>query len=114
MRRLFALVLLASLGSACAQGGHALEARGRQVFTEHCASCHSLEPGVVIVGPPLAGVVSRANAQGSEPIDYLERAVLTPTADTVPGFQNLMPVDFERRLSPADREALFAFLLTLE
>ena len=114
MRRLLPLVLLAWLGSACAQGGSALEARGKQVFTEHCASCHSLDPGVVIVGPSLAGVVSRANAQGIAPIDYLERAVFTPAADTVPGFQNLMPVDFGRRLSPADREALFAFLLTLE
>ena len=105
---------MAWLGSACAQGGSALEARGKQVFTEHCASCHSLDPGVVIVGQSLAGVVSSANAQGIAPIDYLKRAILTPTADTVPGFQNLMPVDFERRLSPADREALFAFLLTLE
>jgi len=68
----------------------------------------------VIVGPALAGVVGRANAQGTAPSDYLERAVFTPAAEIAPGFQNLMPVDFERRLSPADREALFAFLLTLE
>jgi len=114
MRNLITLLLLAWLGAACAQGGSGLKARGRQVFTEHCASCHSLEPGVVIVGPALAGVVSRANAQGAAPMGYLERAVLTPTAEIVPGFQNLMPADFDRRLSPSDLEALFAFLLTLE
>ncbi len=114
MRFVFPLVLLAWLGAACTQGGPRLEARGKQVFTENCASCHSLDPGVVIVGPALAGVVSRATAQGTDPRAFLEQAVLTPAAKIVPGFANLMPVDFERRLSPDDLEALFAFLLTLE
>jgi len=114
MRNFAIILLLVCLIAACSPGGPSLEARGKLVFTEHCASCHSLDPGVVIVGPALAGVVSRVNAQGTAPMEYLERAVLTPAADLVPGFQNLMPVDFERRLSPADREALFAFLLTLE
>ena len=113
--RLFAIsILVVALGAACGGTAAGPEVRGKMVFTEHCASCHSLDPGVVIVGPALAGVVSRANAQGTAPIDYLERAVLTPAAEITPGFQNLMPVDFDRRLSPADREALFAFLLTLE
>ena len=114
IRNFTIILLLVGLIAACSPGAPNLEARGKRVFTEHCASCHSLDPGVVIVGPSLAGVVSRAKAQGTAPMEYLERAVLTPAADLVPGFQNLMPVDFERRLSPADREALFAFLLTLE
>jgi hypothetical protein len=59
-------------------------------------------------------VVGRAEAQGTEPQAFLEHAVLTPAAEIVPGFQNLMPADFERRLNPSDQEALFAFLLTLE
>jgi len=114
MRNFPTLLLLVGLCAACSEGGPSPENRGKQVFTEHCASCHSLDPGVVIVGPALAGVVSRANAQGTAPADYLERAVFTPAAEITPGFQNLMPVDFDRRLSPSDREALFAFLLTLE
>ncbi len=113
--RNFAIIFfLVSLCVACSPAGPVLETRGKLVFTEHCAPCHSLDPGVVIVGPALAGLVGRANAQGTEPRSFLERAILTPSAEIVPGFQNLMPADFERRLSPADREALFAFLLTLE
>jgi mono/diheme cytochrome c family protein len=114
MRNFAIILLLVCLCAACSPGGPSLEARGKLVFTEHCASCHSLDPGVVIVGPPLAGVVGRAGAQGTEPQAFLEQAILTPAAEIVPGFQNLMPADFERRLSPSDQEALFAFLLTLE
>ena len=114
MRNFAIIFLLVSLCAACSPGGPSLEPRGKLVFTEHCASCHSLDPGVVIVGPPLAGVAGRAEARGTEPQAFLEQAVLTPAAEIVPGFQNLMPADFERRLSPSDQEALFAFLLTLE
>jgi len=114
LRNFAIILLLVSLCAACSAGGPTLEARGKLVFTEHCASCHSLDPGVVIVGPPLAGVVGRANAQGTEPRSFLERAILTPSAEIVPGFQNLMPADFERRMSSSDREALLVFLLALE
>lgn len=37
-------------------------ARGRQVFQQYCAACHSVEPGRMGMGPNLAGVVGRAAA----------------------------------------------------
>jgi mono/diheme cytochrome c family protein len=109
-----AVCALAVFGASCGPSEAEPVGRGRQVFNLHCASCHSLDPGVVIVGPSLAGVAGRAVEQGSDPRAYLERAVLEPAAEIVPGFQNLMPVDFDRRLSPGELEALFGFLLTLD
>jgi cytochrome c2 len=88
-------------------------ARGRQLFTEHCASCHALDAGLVIVGPSLNGVASRA-ADSGDARAYLERAIKSPAVEIVEGFQDLMPPDFEAKLAPADFDALSAFLLTLE
>jgi cytochrome c5 len=87
---------------------------GRQVFGEHCASCHSLSPDTVIVGPSLSGVASRVadNPLGLDASAYLRRSIVTPEADTVEGFPNLMPVDFERKLTPDQLQALIDFLLT--
>ena len=113
MRLIAISILVVSLGAACGGAAAGPEVRGKMVFTEHCANCHSLEPGVVIVGPSLAGVASRAGSQGTEPRAYLERAILSPAAEIVPGYSNLMPADFERKLAPSDLEALLAFLLTL-
>ena len=113
MRLMSIVILVASLAAACSGTATGSAVRGRMVFTEHCSNCHSLDPGVVIVGPSLAGVSSRANSQGSEPRDYLEQAILSPAAEIVTGYSNLMPADFERKLAPSDLEALLAFLLTL-
>jgi mono/diheme cytochrome c family protein len=86
---------------------------GRQVFGEHCASCHSLAADTVIVGPSLHGVATRAreNSLGLDAAAYLRRAIVTPQADTVEGFPDLMPVDFERKLTPEQLNAVIDFLL---
>jgi mono/diheme cytochrome c family protein len=86
---------------------------GRRVFSEHCASCHSLSPDTVIVGPSLYGVAARAqdNPLGLEAAAYLRRAIVTPQADAVPGFPDVMPLDFERRLTPEQLQAVVDFLL---
>ena len=46
--------------------------KGRQVF-RYCASCHSLNPGKIKVGPSLAGLFGRR--AGSEPKFYYSRAL---------------------------------------
>ncbi len=89
-------------------------ARGQQVFAEHCTACHSTTPGLVIVGPSLAGIASRAADSDLEPSDFFRRAILTPQAEIVKGFSDLMPTDFEQKLTDSDLEALISFLLTLE
>ncbi len=114
MTRIVMQLIAASLMAACGSGTGV--ARGRQVFSEHCLACHSLSPEVVIVGPSLAGVATRAaaNSESLKPRELLRRAVLSPQAEIVEGFADLMPPDFERRLVEADLEALLSYLMTLE
>jgi nitric oxide reductase subunit C len=115
MKRLGALFLLAGLMAACGGGSEDADlVRGRQIFTEHCTACHSTTPGLVIVGPSLAGVATRAADSDLEPSAFLRRAILTPQAEIVEGFSDLMPTDFEQKLTESDLEALISFLLTLE
>ncbi len=115
MNRFGALILVAGLLAAC--GGESEDAdlvRGRQVFAENCTACHSTTPELVIVGPSLAGAAARAASSDLEPSAFFRRAILTPKADIVEGFADLMPTDFEQKLTDSDLEALIAYLLTLE
>jgi nitric oxide reductase subunit C len=115
MWKLTALLFAAVVMTAC--GGEAPDAdvaQGQRIFTEHCTACHSLSPNVVIVGPSLSGVATRAAAGGLEPREVLRQSILQPQAIITEGFSDLMPPDFEQKLSEADVEALLSFLLTLE
>ena len=115
MKRLGALLLMAGLMAAC--GGVSEDAdlaRGQRVFAEHCAACHATTPGLVIVGPSLAGVATRAADSDLEPSAFLRLAILSPKAEIVKGFADLMPTDFEQKLADSDLQALIAFLLTLQ
>lgn len=80
-----------------------------------CSACHSLQPGVRIVGPSLAGVATRAvtrRAGYSAPL-YLYESVTRPSAYVVAGFPDgLMPKDFKQRLKPQELADVIAFLLT--
>lgn len=82
-----------------------------------CAVCHSLEPGVDLVGPSLAGVASRAaqRVPGLSAEEYLRQSLLEPDAFVVEGFPaGLMVPDLQQRLTPEQIEDLLAFLLTLK
>lgn len=90
--------------------------KGEQIFTQNCASCHSKIENIVIVGPPMAGLASRAG-QTREKFDargYIENSILNPEDYIVPGFKNIMPTTFGKVLSGEDLDAVVAFLLTLE
>jgi nitric oxide reductase subunit C len=114
MRKKMIPLLLVVLAAACSSDPVSNEvALGRRVFTEHCASCHSLDTEVVIVGPSLAGIASRAAASGDSRA-FLEQAIKSPGDEIVDGFQNLMPPDFGAKLAPSDFEDLVAFLLAQE
>lgn len=108
--------LAAAVMATCGGGVTDDIARGQQVFSQNCAACHSVSSGVVIVGPSLAGVATRAAANDDDllPREVLRRSILSPQADIVEGFKNLMPPDFERKLVEADLEALLSYLMTLQ
>lgn len=94
-------------------------ARGRYWFSRPpaiCSTCHSLEPDVVIVGPSLAGVATRAGARvpGQSAEAYLRTSILHPGEFIVPGFENVMAQNLGEILTFDQINEIIAFLLTLE
>jgi nitric oxide reductase subunit C len=94
-------------------------ANGRYWFSRppaNCATCHSLEPEVVIVGPSLAGVATRAQIRvpGQSTETYLRNSLLNPGDFLVPGFNNVMAQNLGDVLSSDQINNIVAFLMTLE
>jgi len=108
--------------AADASGGDA--AAGEAVFAQTlvgtqpgCITCHSLEPGVTLVGPSLAAIGadagSRVSGQSAE--DYLRQSIQEPDAHIAEGFSaGLMPAALADELSAQEMSDLVAYLLTLE
>lgn len=95
------------------------QAHGKQLFgglPGNCATCHSLEANVTIVGPSLNGVASRAGSRvaGLDARQYFEQSILHPDAYLVEGFGNLMPKDLGKKLTTPELNDLIEFLLTLQ
>ena len=95
-------IALAVLALACAPEPPATEPvpRGRQLYRSmSCGSCH--EPNVFgqRLGPAL---------------DHIRRSIVDPGAYVVSGYNDSMPRDLGRDLSPTDLDALVAYLLSLK
>lgn len=109
--------------SACGDNGDLgesptdpLAAEGQRLFKQNCATCHSVEPDSVIVGPSLAGIASRAE-QRMEAVDgreYILLSIMKPSEYVVEGFSDLMPSNFGKSLSGEQLDALVVYLLTLQ
>jgi len=81
-----------------------------------CRICHSLQPGVKLVGPSLAGVGAAAATRvpGLSAEAYIRQSLTAPDAHIVDGYRaGQMPPDYLKRLSAAQVEDLVAYLLTL-
>jgi nitric oxide reductase subunit C len=80
-----------------------------------CATCHALAPDVVIVGPSLAGIASRAATRvpGLDAEAYIRDSILNPGAYVVPGFPDAMMRDLGDKLSAEQINDILTFLLTL-
>ena len=82
-----------------------------------CRVCHSLDPGVVIIGPSFDGVatVAMTRVPGLSAEDYLRRSIVDPDAFVVHGFDpGVMLQNFDETLTDEQIDNLVAFLLTLE
>ena len=82
-----------------------------------CMTCHSLEPGVTMVGPSLANIGAEAGSRvsGQAADEYLRQAIVEPNAHIVEGFgEGLMPVGYGNELSEQQLNDLVAFLLSLK
>lgn len=105
---------VAAVGDAAA--GEALFAQTIIVDQAGCATCHSLEPDVVIVGPSMAGIASRASSTiaGLSAEDYIRQSILAPNDYIVEGYPAgvMVPV-WEETLTEEELDNLVAYLLTL-
>lgn len=100
-----------------AAAGEALFAQTLIGTQAGCATCHSLEPDVVMVGPSIAGVAAVAGSRvsGLSAEEYLRQSIMEPDAHVVDGFaQGLMPAALATELSEQQLNDLVAYLLTLE
>lgn len=94
-----------------------LEIRGRSVFDSYCSRCHGTSGETVVVGPSLAGIVTRGGnrIEGLDAEAYIRDSILNPNVYTVEGFpEGVMPLDLKDQMSPEDLEAVVAYLLTLK
>jgi cytochrome c oxidase subunit 2 len=107
-------------GGEAAAGGDATAA-GRQLFTDTgCDACHTLADAgsTATVGPELDDLAAQAakygKREGQTPAEYVEAAIVDPSAFVVPGFQDgLMPATYEDQLSPAEIDTLVEYLLSV-
>lgn len=123
---LILVLALSLLLTACGGSGGALTAddgAGKDLFTQStigsqagCATCHSLEPGIVIIGPSVAGVGTRAATQvaGQSVEEYLKESITAPDAYLSEGFPaSVMPQSYAQELTAEQIDQLVAFLMTL-
>jgi nitric oxide reductase subunit C len=93
-----------------------------------CAACHSITPGVNIVGPTLAGMPATAAQRIKSPDyrgtakdveGYLRESIVDPNAHVLTGptyaagGRSLMPADYGQTLKPEQIDQIVAYLLTL-
>lgn len=113
-------------GAGNAENGKALFAQPVLNGNAGCSTCHSLEPGKVLVGPSEAGVATRAatTVQGQSAEQYLRTSILKPNEHIAKGCNasdpnadcpaSVMPQDWEQKLKPQEVDDLVAYLLTLK
>jgi Cytochrome c len=118
-----ALILSACGGSESsntqdsAETGQALFEKPALGSVAGCKTCHSLEPGVIVIGPSLTGIGSSAGTrvENETAEEYLKESILTPDAYLVEGFPaGVMPNSYGSQLSPEEVDSLVGFLLTLK
>ena len=82
-----------------------------------CSSCHSLEPGVTLVGPSMAemGTAAGTRVSGQSAEEYLRASIVAPNDYVVEGFaENLMPATYGTELTEEEINNLVSFLLAQE
>lgn len=80
-----------------------------------CSTCHSLQPGVRMVGPSLADVatVAETAVEGMSAQAFLRQSIAEPDAHVTEGFSpGLMFKDYQKQLSKQQIDDLVAFLMT--
>jgi nitric oxide reductase subunit C len=94
-----------------------------------CSACHSIAPGVNIVGPTVAGIATTAAArlragdyrgEAKDAAGYIRESIVEPNAHVLTGptyaagGRSLMPGDYGQTLKPEQVDQIVAYLLTLK
>ncbi|HAJ37629.1 MAG TPA: hypothetical protein DCL15_18330, partial [Chloroflexi bacterium] len=80
-----------------------------------CIACHSLQEGVVMVGPSWynLGVTAATRVPEQSAAAYLYTSIVAPNAHVVEGFQpNLMPQTYRDALTAPQLADIIAYLLS--
>lgn len=106
-------------------------AQGEAIFrnvAHACSTCHSIQRGVVMAGPSLAGIGTRAAEQIGSPdykgkakdaASYIRESITEPSAHLVPGptFSaaglSFMPPGLEKTMTAGQLDQLVAYLTSL-
>jgi nitric oxide reductase subunit C len=117
-------IILTACGGGGDSGSDDTAAAGQELFSQTvigaqpgCITCHSLDEGVVIVGPSMAGIATRAGSTvpGQSADEYLRDSILHPDAHLVEGFPaGTMPQVWGDELTDDQINQLVAYLLTLK
>lgn len=86
---------------------------GKTLFGQSCASCHSLERDVKLIGPSLWGIADRGATRvaGQSAAQYIRESVLHPSDYLVEGFPDVMQKNLGEQLSADELDGLIAFLM---
>jgi nitric oxide reductase subunit C len=94
-----------------------------------CTACHSLQPGVQLAGPSMAGITERAaqtlasadyTGSATDVEGYIRESIVTPSAHLVPGAMfsaegtSFMPNTYAESLTEEQVDQLVAFLGTMK
>lgn len=107
-------------------------AQGEALFRSSppaCFTCHSTSPGVVLAGPPVAGMASRAEevvasekytGSATTAEEYVRESILEPHVHITEGpdfytvnGRSLMPDNYDETLTAEQIEQLVAYLMSL-
>ena len=121
---LFILVLALSFLLTACNVSSGSSADGQELFSQSaigsqagCSTCHSVEPGVVVIGPSVAGIGTRAGTlvTGQSAADYLKESITDPDAYVAEGFPaSIMPQGYAQELTSEQVDQLVAYMLTLK
>ena len=91
-------------------------ARGAEAFagSAACIDCHSLD-GSKSTGPSVAGYgdVAQTRVKEQSPEDYTFNSILRPAKHIVQGYSNVMPSDYDKKLTQQTVSDLIAYVLGL-
>ncbi len=107
-------------------------AKGANLFrtaAPSCAACHSLQPGVTMAGPSLAGIGANAEkviadadykGEAKDAASYIRESITHPSAYVVPGGMfsangtSFMPEGYASSLTDEQLQQITAYLLSLK